>query len=172
MRSPCSLLFSRLNNPTSFSLSSQERCFGSWIIFVALLWVHFKNSTSFLCWGPQVWMQYSSWGFMSVEWRGTITSLALLATHLLQFLLRGLGMWEPWLPVKTEAIEDGRQLCRRSPEVLLENKMNVSQQHTLASFSDIGPEWPKCKSKIAENKLQLNIRGKLLIAKARGGPQK
>ena len=38
--SPQSLLFSRLNNPNSLSLSSQERCSSPRIIFVSLLWTH------------------------------------------------------------------------------------------------------------------------------------
>jgi len=33
--------------------------------------------------GPQTWMKYSSWGLMRAELRGTVTSLALLATPLL-----------------------------------------------------------------------------------------
>lgn len=36
--------------------------------FLALLWTHPNKSLSFLCWGPQSWMEYS-W-----EWRGRITS--------------------------------------------------------------------------------------------------
>ncbi|KAK4827484.1 hypothetical protein QYF61_018784 [Mycteria americana] len=52
-RCPQSLLFSRLNNPNSLSLSSQERCSSPRIIFVALLWTHSNSSMSFLCWGPQ-----------------------------------------------------------------------------------------------------------------------
>jgi len=35
LRSPQSLLFSRLNSPNSLSLSSEERCSSPWIIFVA-----------------------------------------------------------------------------------------------------------------------------------------
>jgi len=40
IRSPRSLLFSRLNSPNSLSLSSWERCSSPWIIFVALLWTN------------------------------------------------------------------------------------------------------------------------------------
>jgi len=50
---------------------------------MALLWTLSKSSTFFLCWGPQTWMQYSSWGLTRAEERGTITFLALLATPLL-----------------------------------------------------------------------------------------
>ncbi|KAK4816023.1 hypothetical protein QYF61_011013 [Mycteria americana] len=49
IRSPPSLLFSRLNNPNSLSLSSQERCSSPRIIFVALLWTCSNSSMSFLC---------------------------------------------------------------------------------------------------------------------------
>ena len=72
MRSPLSLLFSRLNSPSSFSLSSQERCSSPLIIFVALLWTHSNRSTSFLYWGLQTWMQYSKWSLTRAEQRGAI----------------------------------------------------------------------------------------------------
>ena len=61
MRSPWSLLVSKLNKPSSLSLSSQERCSSPLIILVALLWTCYKSSTSFLCWGPQVWTQCCRW---------------------------------------------------------------------------------------------------------------
>ena len=48
MRFLQSLLFSRLNMHSSFSLSSLERCSSPLITF-----------TSFLCWGPYAWTQYS-----------------------------------------------------------------------------------------------------------------
>ncbi|KAK4827490.1 hypothetical protein QYF61_018790 [Mycteria americana] len=66
-RCPQSLLFSRLNNPNSLSLSSQERCSSPRIIFVALLWTCSNRSMSFLCWGPQSRMQYSRRGLTRVE---------------------------------------------------------------------------------------------------------
>ncbi|KAK4821027.1 hypothetical protein QYF61_012113 [Mycteria americana] len=59
-RCPHSLLFRRLNNPSSPSLSSQERCSSPLIIFMALLWTCSNRSMSFLCWGPQSWTQYCS----------------------------------------------------------------------------------------------------------------
>ncbi|KAK4811117.1 hypothetical protein QYF61_019748 [Mycteria americana] len=57
-----------------------ERCSSPLIIFVALFWTCSNKSMSFLCWGPQNWTQYSRWGLTTVEWRGRITSLNLLAT--------------------------------------------------------------------------------------------
>ncbi|KAK4819472.1 LOW QUALITY PROTEIN: hypothetical protein QYF61_004698 [Mycteria americana] len=48
IRSPRSLLFSRLNNPSSLSLSLEERCSSPRIIFVALLWPCSSSSMSFL----------------------------------------------------------------------------------------------------------------------------
>jgi len=79
MRPACSLLFSRLDKPSSFSVSSQERCSSLLIIFMALLWTLSKSSTSFLCWGSQTQMQYSRWVHMKAEYRWTIPSLTLLA---------------------------------------------------------------------------------------------
>ena len=52
------------------------------IIFVALLWNCSENSMSFLCWGPQNWMQYSRWGLTRAEQRDRITALGLLVTLL------------------------------------------------------------------------------------------
>ena len=52
-RCPQSLLFSRLNNSNSLSLSSQESCSIHLTVFVALLWYHSNKSMSFLCWGLQ-----------------------------------------------------------------------------------------------------------------------
>ncbi|GAB0182728.1 ras-related protein Rab-31 [Grus japonensis] len=51
IRSPRSLLFSRLNNPNPLSVSSQERCSSPLIVFMALLWTRFNRSMSFLYWG-------------------------------------------------------------------------------------------------------------------------
>ena len=47
MRSPQSFLFSKLNNPNTLNLSSQEGCSNPFIIFVAL--THSNSSTSFFC---------------------------------------------------------------------------------------------------------------------------
>ena len=82
LNSPQSLLLSRLNSPSSLSLSSQERCSIPWIIFVALLWMCPNSSMSLLYWGPHIWTQYCRWGHTSTEQRGRINSLALLATLL------------------------------------------------------------------------------------------
>ncbi|KAK4821259.1 hypothetical protein QYF61_017137 [Mycteria americana] len=54
IRSRQSLLFSRLNNPNSLSLSSQK-CSSPLTIFMALLWTHSNRSMSFLMLGaPEV----------------------------------------------------------------------------------------------------------------------
>ena len=50
IRSPHSLLYSRLKSPNSVSLSSHERCSSPQIIFVALLWTRSNISMSRLCW--------------------------------------------------------------------------------------------------------------------------
>ncbi|KAK4831337.1 hypothetical protein QYF61_017468 [Mycteria americana] len=94
IRSPHSLIFSRLNNPNSLSLSAQERCSSPLIIFVALLWTHSNRPMSFLCWGPQSGMQYSvGWGLMRAGYRGRITSLDLLVTLLLMQPRIWLAFW-------------------------------------------------------------------------------
>ena len=67
IRSPLSLLFCRLNKPSSLSLSSQERCFGPLIIFVALRWTLSSSYSSFLNWGAQKWTQYSRWVLTRAE---------------------------------------------------------------------------------------------------------
>ena len=48
MRSPLSLLFSRLNNPSSLSCSSQDLCSRPFISLVALLWTRSSISVLFL----------------------------------------------------------------------------------------------------------------------------
>jgi len=81
MRSSHSLLFSRLNKPSSFSLISKERCFSPWNILVALLWTLSKSSAPFLCWGPKAWMHYSRWGSHEGRVEGD-NQLHVLAGHL------------------------------------------------------------------------------------------
>jgi len=73
---------SRLNNPNSLSLSSEERCSSPLIVFVVLLWTRSNSSTFFLC-CLQSWTQDSRWGLTRAEQRGRITSVDLLATLLL-----------------------------------------------------------------------------------------
>lgn len=53
------------------------------IIFVALLWTYSNRSMSFLCWGPQNWVQHSRWGLTRAEQRDSIPSFPLLAVLLL-----------------------------------------------------------------------------------------
>ena len=67
IRSAQNLLFSKLNNPSSLSLSSQERCSIPLLTFVALLWTHFNSSMSFLCWVLQSCTQDSRWGLSRAE---------------------------------------------------------------------------------------------------------
>ena len=57
MRSPQSLLYFRLNEPSSLSLSSQESCSSPAVISVSLLWI---LSTSFLSWVSQTWAQLNN----------------------------------------------------------------------------------------------------------------
>ncbi|KAK4832342.1 hypothetical protein QYF61_021871 [Mycteria americana] len=66
MRSIPGLLFSRLNNPRSLSLSAQERCSKPFIIiFMALYWTHSSMSMSRLYCGAQNWTQHSRCGLTS-----------------------------------------------------------------------------------------------------------
>jgi len=53
--------------PSSPSLSSQQRCSSPRMIFVALLWTHSNRSMLFLCGGPWSWTQDSRWGLMRAE---------------------------------------------------------------------------------------------------------
>ncbi|KAK4811465.1 hypothetical protein QYF61_010344 [Mycteria americana] len=69
MRSPLSLLFSRLNNPRSLSRSPSALCSRPFPSSVALLWTRASPSMSLL-----------SCGLTSAEYRGTIPALVLLAT--------------------------------------------------------------------------------------------
>jgi len=50
---PLSLFFSRLNSPSSLSLSAYERCPGPLIIFMAIHWSSSSMSTSLFYWGAQ-----------------------------------------------------------------------------------------------------------------------
>ena len=68
-----------MNNPDSFSLSSQERCSTPQIIFVVLLWTHSNRPMSFQ--GSRAGLNTP--GEISPEWRGRIPSLDLLAMLLL-----------------------------------------------------------------------------------------
>ena len=73
-RSPCSLLFSRLNTPSS-SVCLCRRGAAASECPRGLLWTRSNSPTSFLCWGPQAWTQYCRWGLTRAEQRGTIPSL-------------------------------------------------------------------------------------------------
>lgn len=70
------LFFSKLNSPSSFSLSLQGKCSISWIIFVALLWKYSSRSTSLPYWGLPMWTQYSMWVLTSTgdlsRWHPTL----------------------------------------------------------------------------------------------------
>ena len=52
MRSLRSLLFFKLNKPSSLSHSPLERCSSLLIIFVAILWICLNMSELFICQGP------------------------------------------------------------------------------------------------------------------------
>ena len=82
MRSPRSLLFSRLNKPSFLSLSSQ----GEVLQPTDHLFGHPLDPLQqfpVLYWELHTCMQYCRWGLTRAEQRGTITSLSLLATPLL-----------------------------------------------------------------------------------------
>ena len=79
MRSLPRVLSSRLNSPSSLSLSLELRRFSPLIILVALCWTFSGMAMSVLYWEAQNWTQDSRCGIISVEWRGSITSLDLLA---------------------------------------------------------------------------------------------
>ncbi|KAK4829029.1 hypothetical protein QYF61_001804 [Mycteria americana] len=59
MRSPPSLLFSKLDHPKVLSHSSQDMPSSPFTSFVALLWTHSRTFTSFLNFGAQNCPQYS-----------------------------------------------------------------------------------------------------------------
>ena len=61
-----SLVFFRLNKPSSLSFSSQDRCYSP-LILVALHWTLSSSSSSFLKWVAQNWTQYSRWGLTRAE---------------------------------------------------------------------------------------------------------
>jgi len=82
-RSAQSLSFSRLNSPSSLSLSPQGRHSIPWIISLAFLWVLSNKSMSLLYWGFPIQMQYSRLMSHQCRERSRITSLNLLATLLL-----------------------------------------------------------------------------------------
>lgn len=54
-------LLSKQNNPNSLSLCPQQSCSSPQCIFVPLVLPHFNESTPFLHWGPQNWMQHCRW---------------------------------------------------------------------------------------------------------------
>lgn len=56
MRSPQSILFSRLSNLNFVSLSSEERCSSPLVMLLVLLWTCANRFRSFMFWGPQSWM--------------------------------------------------------------------------------------------------------------------
>uniref|UniRef100_A0A8B9QH24 Glycoprotein endo-alpha-1,2-mannosidase n=2 Tax=Apteryx owenii TaxID=8824 RepID=A0A8B9QH24_APTOW len=67
IRISLSLLFSRLNRPSSLSFFSYKQCSSPLIVFVALCWTCSSRSVSVLYWGAQNWTQYSRWGLTSTE---------------------------------------------------------------------------------------------------------
>lgn len=66
--SPLCLLFSKLNKPTSLSLSPHARLSPSLLIFVASLWTLSSQSIPFLYSREQTWTQYSRPGKCWVNW--------------------------------------------------------------------------------------------------------
>jgi len=74
-----SLIFCRLTNPRSLSLSSFSRCCKPCIIFGALCWTPPRRVLSFLNWRAPNRTQHSRFGLTRAEERGRFTSLTLLA---------------------------------------------------------------------------------------------
>ena len=74
MRSPLSLLFSKLDKPEVLSCSSWDMPSSPFTSFVALLWTHSRTFTSFLNCGAQNCTQASRWGRTNAEYSGMITS--------------------------------------------------------------------------------------------------
>lgn len=77
--------FSRLNTPSSFTISMYETCYSPSVTFVALHWISSRKSLSFLY--PDLvtaptWTQHS-WCLTSAEYWSRITFLDLLAMLLL-----------------------------------------------------------------------------------------
>lgn len=59
--------FFRMKSPSSFSFSSQERCFNLFNNFVAICWTISALSMSLFYWGAQNWTQESSCGLSSSD---------------------------------------------------------------------------------------------------------
>lgn len=75
------LFFSRTNSPSTLNLSSYDRCSSPSIVAVALHWIGSSTSVSSLHWTAQKGTQHSRCvSAHSGEWRGTTTSLDLLAS--------------------------------------------------------------------------------------------
>ena len=100
MRSPLSLLFSRLNNPKVLSCSSQDFPSSPFTTFVALLWMHPRTFTSFFNGGTQTCTQHPRWGHTNAEYSGMIPSPAWLV---------GLRLMHP--RVQRFAFRAARALC-------------------------------------------------------------
>ena len=66
---PSSLLFFRLNKPSSLSLSLYKRWSSPRVIFVTLHWTLSSSSSSFFNWGAQNRVKYSRWGLTRAEYR-------------------------------------------------------------------------------------------------------
>lgn len=67
MRHPLSLLFSRVNRPSSLKVSSYKRSSSSFTVFIVLHWTQISNSVSFLYWRTQNWTQDSRIRLTSAE---------------------------------------------------------------------------------------------------------
>ena len=76
IRSPLSLLFTRLNSPSLLSLSSEERCSSASDIFMALCWTLSRTCISLLYRAAQNRTQCPRCGITSAKQRGRITTSA------------------------------------------------------------------------------------------------
>lgn len=68
-----------VNSPISLCLSSCERCYSPYSIFVELLWTSMFMSLQ--CWGVQNWTHHSRCGLTRTWQRRKFTSLKLLAAY-------------------------------------------------------------------------------------------
>ena len=114
-----SSLFSKLNGPSSRSLSSHERCSSQLIIFMALHWACSSKSISSHYWGAQHLTWHSRCGFFSAEQRGRITSLDLLTTF---------SLMQPRRPVSPKhAAGSCSAWCPPDPQVLFRQAAGANQ---------------------------------------------
>jgi len=107
---------------------------------MALLWTRSNRSMSFLCWGLQRQTQESRWGLTTVEKRGRIPSLDLLATLFLMQPRIQLAFWAAsahwWLMATFSAIG--------TPKSFSAGLLSISSSSSLYWYR--GLPWPRCRT--------------------------